>query len=434
MKHLHLECIGGASGDMMLGALVELGAPLETIQRALQSLGTAPFQLVAERGESMHITGIRMRVDIEGHPEAATPAHPVDEHHHHGHTHEHHHNHAHNAHEHAHPHEHRAFTEIRRMISATSLPEPVKAQATNVFELLGKAEAKIHGVPLEQIHFHEVGADDSIIDIVGSCVAFHFLGITSASTGPVPQGQGTIRCAHGVYPNPAPATLELTAGFPVAQTDESSELVTPTGAALLRGFVNAPGIPSGAVLVKTAYSLGRRKLQRRPNLLRASLYERHDASETADQCVMLECNLDDTTPELVGALMDEVLAAGALDVTSTPVIMKKQRPGVVFSLLCEPAKRDELLDVVFRGSTTFGVREYMVRRTKLSRRFETVNTPFGPVKIKIGQWRGDDITRSPELEDCRRLAREKGVSVRLVYDAALRIAGAVVPAPAPAKI
>ncbi len=419
MKHLHLECIGGASGDMMLGALIELGAPREAVERALSSLGTAKFSFSVERGESMHMAGVRLQIKVEGHPEAAEPAEPHD-----AHPHDHHHAHDHASapapHRHHHHHDHRSLTEIKEMIGRSSLPESVKVQATHVFTLLGRAEAKIHGVPLEQIHFHEVGADDSILDVVGSCLALHHLGITTVSTGPLPQGQGTIRCAHGVYPNPAPATLELTAGMAVVQTDEPFELITPTGAALLRGFVNAAMIPGGAVLATTAYSLGRRHLHHRPNLLRASIYNVVDHAGTADECLMMECNLDDTTPELIGALMDDLLSAGALDVTCAPVTMKKQRPGVVLSVLAAPAQREQLLEVIFRGSTTFGVREYAVQRTKLERRFESVPTAFGPVKIKIGRRAGVDLTRAPEFEDCRRIAREQGVSVRAVYEAAMR--------------
>lgn len=427
MSHLHLECIGGASGDMLLGALVNLGPPLEELTRALQNLGTAPFRLVITPGESMHVTGVRLRVEIEGHAGAAEPAEPLDEvgtelpgEDHpplHGHHHEDHDHAPHQPH-----HAHRALSDIEAMIAASALPEPVKADALRVFRLLGGAEAKIHGVPVEHIHFHEVGADDSILDIVGCCWAKHALGVTSVSTGPLPMGYGTIRCAHGVYPNPAPATLELTTGLPVVQTDEPFELVTPTGAALLAAWRRSSGAPSGTTLRKIGYGLGHRTLRNRPNLLRASLYdvETTDGFAASDTCLELACNLDDTTPELTGALMDEAFAAGALDVTITPVVMKKQRPGVIFTVLCPPELRANMLDILFRGSTTFGVREQTLHRTKLARRFETVETPFGPVRRKVGTWQGRDITHAPELEDCRRLAQASGVSVREVYEAAQR--------------
>ncbi len=419
MRHLHLECIGGASGDMILGALVELGVSRDELKDALSSLPVGNFDIVAEPAESRHITGVRLSVVVEGHAEAAEPADPVDSHPHshlHPHSHEHGHDHGHDG---EHRHEHHALSDIVAMLEASALPPPVIARALAIFRSLGQAEAKIHGVPVEDIHFHEVGAADSIIDITGSCWALERLGVQSVSVGPIPLGHGAIRCAHGVYPNPAPATIELIHGLPVTQVDEPFELVTPTGAALLAGWRTTDKVPSGSVLVKAAYSIGRRVLHHRPNVLRASLYEAVESAEH-DTCVMLECNLDDTTPELVGVLMDEVLAAGALDVTCSPVTMKKQRPGLVLSVLVEPSRREVVIDRIFRGSTTFGVREYTVQRTKLARRFEAVDTPYGLVNVKVGTWKGEVITRSPEMSDCQRIAAEKGVSVRAVYDAARR--------------
>ena len=419
MKHLRIECVGGASGDMMLGALVELGAPLDELTTALKQLGTAPFKLELTHAESMGITGVRMRVEIEGQEQAAQPAHAHD--HTHDHAHHHHEPAEDGHHDHHHHHDHRSLSSIKELIARADLPGPVKSASLAVFQRLGEAEASIHGVPVDDIHFHEVGADDSILDIVGSCWALHALGVDSISVSPIPQGQGTIRCAHGVYPNPAPATLALTAGLPVTQTDEPFELVTPTGAALIATWRNAEAPPAGSVVKKIAYSMGQRKLHHRPNLLRASLYDVEDhAGETSDTALLLACNLDDTTPELVGALMDDVLAAGALDVTCAPVTMKKQRSGMVFSVLCHPGDRERMLDIIFRGSTTFGVRETPVRRTKLQRRFETVTTPFGEVRVKIGSWQGEDITRAPEMDDCRRLAAKAGVNPRAVYEAAAR--------------
>jgi len=417
MSHLHIECVGGASGDMMLGSLVELGVPLGELKAALSTLPLGPFDLVTERAESFHITGMRLRVVVEGQEEAGEPAEPHDQHdqhdqhlHHHGHDAFHHHHHHHN-------HEHRALSDIVAMIGAANFPAEVKTNALKIFRLLGEAEAKIHGVPVEDIHFHEVGAADSILDIVGCCWSLHRLGITSVSIGAIPLGHGVIRCAHGIYPNPAPATIELIQGLPVVQVDEPFELVTPTGAALLAGWRTSDGVPVGSTLQRTAYSIGRRVLHQRPNVLRVSLFDTKE-SEEHDTCLILECNIDDTTPEIVGLLMEDVLAAGALDVTCTPVTMKKQRPGLVFSVLIQPILREKMIDLIFRGSTTFGIREYPVFRTKLARRFESVDTPYGLVKVKIGTWHGSDITRSPEISDCQRIAREHNVPVRVVYDAA----------------
>mgnify|MGYP000861048250 CR=1 FL=1 len=427
MKHLHLECVGGASGDMVLGALVALGADLDALREALRVLPLDPFTITAEPARSRGITGTRVSVAVAGQPEAAEPAEPVspvhDHHHHahhagHDHGHRHDHSHTHETHDHA---PHRALSEIVQLLEGAGLPANVTARAVGIFCSLGHAEAKVHGVPVADIHFHEVGAADSILDITGACWALEQLGVASVSVGPIPLGHGAIRCAHGVYPNPAPATIELIQGLPVVQTDEPFELVTPTGAALLAGWRTVAAIPPGAVLVRAAYGVGRRELHHRPNVVRASLYELAVSAER-DTCVVIECTLDDTTPELIGVLMEDVLAAGALDVTCTPVTMKKQRPGVVVSVLTEPERREVVIDRIFRGSTTFGVREYAVERTKLARAFETVATPYGPVRVKVGTWRGEVLTRSPEMADCQRVAAERGVAVRLVYEAA-RLAG-----------
>jgi uncharacterized protein (TIGR00299 family) protein len=397
---------------MILGALVELGVSLDELKQALAGLTVESFDIITERSTSMHISGLRLKVNIKGQPEAGEPAEPHD-HHTHEHSREH-------THEHSHTHEHHALSDIEKLIHAAQLSAKVKDMALRVFRSLGLAEAKIHGVPVEHIHFHEVGASDSIVDIVGSCWALNRLGVETVSVSPIPLGHGVIRCAHGVYPNPAPATLELISGMPVVSVDEPFELVTPTGAALLASWKNVNSIPSSALLSCVAYSIGRRSLHHRPNVLRASLYDVVESGGENDTCLVLECNLDDTTPELIGVLMDDVLAAGALDVTCTPVVMKKQRPGIVFSVLCETPQRENLLNIVFRGSTTFGIREYEVSRTKLSRRFETIGTPYGDVKVKIGTWKGEDVTRSPEMSDCQRIAREKNVPLRVVYEAAAR--------------
>jgi len=412
---------------MVLGALVALGADLHALREALQVLPLGAFTITAEPARSRGITGTRVSVAVEGQPEAGEPAEPVDADHGHHHHHEpaaartHDDDAAHgHAHTHTHPSHHpphRALSEIVQLLEVAGLPADVTARAVGIFCSLGHAEAKVHGVPVADIHFHEVGAADSILDITGACWALEALGATSVSVGPIPLGHGAIRCAHGVYPNPAPATIELIQGLPVVQTDEPFELVTPTGAALLAGWRTAAAIPPGAVLVRAAYGVGRRELHHRPNVVRASLYDLAATAER-DTCLMVECTLDDTTPELIGVLMDDVLAAGALDVTCTPVTMKKQRPGVVVSVLTEPERREAVIERLFRGSTTFGVREYTVERTKLARAFETVATPYGPVRVKVGTWQGEVLTRSPEMADCQRVAAERGVAVRAVYEAA----------------
>ena len=378
---------------MVLGALIGLGIPVEELNEELKSLKVDPFEIIVDEVVEQGMSGLRAKVVVHEH------------HHHHG---EHHRGHG------------RHLSTILKLIDASTLPEPVKDNASSVFRKIGEAEAAIHNVDIEKIHFHEVGAMDSIVDIVGCCLALYKLGVDGVSIRSLPQGHGTIDCAHGTYPNPAPATLRMLAGFPVEQVDEPFELVTPTGAALLSSWRTMESPAAGSKTVNTAYSFGHRRLRHRPNLLRATLYEVAD-EPTVDEVLVLECNLDDMTPELVGCLFDRLLAAGSLDVFTTPISMKKQRPGVLLTVLCHPSHRDKLLDLIFRESTTFGVREHLALRTILERNFETVETPFGSVRIKIGRRNGEVVTVSPEIEDCRKCAAQGGMPVKDVYDAALSI-------------
>lgn len=403
MRILSFDTIGGASGDMILAALIDLGVDAASLERDLASLKIGPFHLHAERGLSAHLAGTRVEVHAE--PEGRAHAHHHDHDHEHGHA------------------PHRGLAEIESLIRASALPDAVKDQACRVFRRIGEVEARMHGTTVDKIHFHEIGAVDSIVDIVGCCLALHRLGVEAVAVGPLPQGRGVIRCAHGTFPNPAPATVELLRGMAIEQTDLPFELVTPTGAALLAEWRTMERPPAGAKIERVGYGLGHRDLGDRPNLLRAVfLTDSSESSEEADTCLVLETNIDDMTPELIGALTQRLLTAGALDAFTVPVQMKKQRPGVLLTVLCAQADREKLLDLIFRESTTFGVREYEARRTILARRIETVRTPYGEVRVKIGSWRGHDITRAPEFEDCLRLAAEKGVEARHVYQEALKLA------------
>ncbi len=397
---------------MILGALVNLGVPVDELNEELKSLKVDPFEIVVENVVEQGMSGIRARVELHEH------------HHHHDPDHGHHHG--------------RHLSTILKLIDESELSASVKESASLVFQRIGEAEAAIHGIDIEKIHFHEVGAMDSIVDIVGCCLALHKLGVNEVSIRSLPQGHGMIECAHGTYPNPAPATLRLLEGFPVEEVDEPFELVTPTGAALLSVWRTAEVPATGSRAAKMAYSFGHRKLNGRPNLLRATLYETGgrrsveapnipygsdgaSPSNGTDEVLILECNLDDTTPELVGCLFDQLLEAEALDVFTTPVFMKKQRQGILLTVLCLPSERSTMLDLIFRESTTFGIRERLEKRTILERSFQTLETPYGKVRVKIGQRNGEIVTVSPEIEDCRKRAKESGVPVRNVYDAALSI-------------
>ena len=383
MKILQFDMIGGASGDMILGALIELGADAKRLRQGLSSLPIEPFEIEATPFQGDKIRGVQVAVRLHEHP--------------HHHT--------------------RNLRDIQNIIAESKLPQRVKDLSLKVFDRIATAEAKVHGTTTDEVHFHEVGALDSIIDIVGCCLGLDLLGVDEVAVGPFPVGRGTIECAHGTFPNPAPATLELLQGSPVVQTDEIKELVTPTGAALLTTWRTRDRTPDGSRIIKTAYSFGHHKLEQRQNLLRAILLEAE--TETAGgTCLVIECNIDDTTPELLGSLTQQLMEAGALDAFTTAVQMKKQRPGTLLTTLCDPDKKELFLDLIFRESTTFGVREYMTHRTMLARRTVDVTTRYGTIRIKIGRWKGQDVTFAPEMEDCIRRARESNAPVRAVYEAA----------------
>ncbi|MBO5763512.1 MAG: nickel pincer cofactor biosynthesis protein LarC [Lentisphaeria bacterium] len=392
MKILRLDSVGGASGDMLLGVFFALGVEPEKLQHALAGLLPEPFSLRADAVCENGITGIRASVEL-AEPEG---------------------------------HCHRTLADIRKILQDSSLPEAVKEQAVGVFTLLAEAEGKIHGKLPEEVAFHEVGAVDSIVDIAGCCLAWPWLGLDALELSPLPLGHGVMRCAHGIMPIPAPATALLfqSCQLPAAADDEPFELVTPTGAALLGYWPKT--IPRGQhVIAATGNSFGKRRLLNRPNLLRGMILE-ESSGNGGDTVWELECDVDDTTPEILGAAAAELLTAGALDVTQTPVFMKKQRSGTRLSLLVRPEDREAFLRRIFALTSTFGIRERQVKRSILHRRLETVSTPYGAVKIKIGSWKGEDLTASPEFSDCQRLAEESGVSVKLIYAEAQGVAAKII--------
>ena len=388
MKTLRFDSVGGASGDMILSALASVGADLNTVRGQLASLELESFEIREETVSDHGLNGIRVSVDI---PE---------------------HNHA----------PHRRLKDIRNLIAAGHFSDRAKALSTAVFERLADAEARVHNATPETIHFHEVAGTDSIVDIVGGCIALDLTGVEAISVGPLPLGCGTTCFSHGVMPVPVPATVELLKGHPVVQTNEQAELVTPTGAALLMTWTQTGKTPPSGpgIIVTSGNGFGRRELQGRPNLLRAAILETTTQTANSDRCLVLECNVDDTVPELIGSLSVKLLEAGALDVFTTAVQMKKQRPGTLLTVLARPQDRPELIDTIFSESTTFGIREYETTRSVLGRRHEEVKTPYGMVRVKVGSWKGRDITRAPEYEDCLRRAEDNGVAVRIVYEAACR--------------
>lgn len=393
---LWFDSVGGASGDMILSSLVDLGVRPADLNEPLASLGDFHVSLEAHRHTEHGMHGTRLTVHAHEHSHEQGGHHPHENSHH-----------------------HRHLSDIRTMVTTAKLPEEVKRRSLAVFERLAQAEASVHGTTPEEVHFHEVGALDSIADIVGSCLALHLLHIDHIGCSPLPQGHGVIECAHGIFPNPPPGTLELLKGFPVSHADEPFELVTPTGAALLSTWRSLDRWPDSWSIKAIGHGFGQRKLNLRPNLLRAIILEEPIvAPADPDLCLVLETNIDDTTPELVGALVPKLLAAGAYDAFTTAIQMKKQRPGTLLTILCTPDLKSVMLDLVFTESTTFGVREHLTRRTMLEREMIQVRTAYGPIGIKIGRWHGTSVTASPEYEDCLKAAKQHGVPVRLVYECA----------------
>lgn len=405
MRILYFDCFSGISGDMTVGALRDLGVDESVFHDAVSSLGLgSEIHLHFERGQRQGISGSRFHVHEHG---AHAHGHAADGHHSHD-------GHEGTAHIHG-----RTYRQICDVLEHSSLNPEVKARARAVFHRIAVAEAKIHGVPVDDIGFHEVGAADSIGDIVAACAGIHSLGPLTIESSALVEGTGWIKCAHGRFPLPAPATLEILAGIPLRQVAEDVEFITPTGAAILAEFATRFG-PMGEMRVeRTGYGIGTRDTTPRPNVLRAILGEAGDpdASET-DEISQIETNLDDITPELAGAAMQKLFQAGALDVFFTAAQMKKNRPGFVMTVLCKPKLTDEMSRILLTETSAFGVRILAARRYKLRREFRDVETPYGKVRIKLG-FLGDDLVQAaPEFESCRAVAELAGVSVRDVHLAA----------------
>lgn len=426
-RTLYLDCFSGASGDMLIGALLDCGLDFELLKSKLGGLGVEGYELRLATVDRCGITAAKFDVALGEEPE---PAHA----HGHAHSHDHAHPHDHSHHDHApvEPHlhsSHRALSTIRRMIAESALSPQVKARAQAIFQRIGEAESKVHNIPIETVHFHEVGAVDSIVDIVGCCIGLEALGIERVIASPLHVGFGTFRCAHGIYPVPGPATTELLKGVPIYSKDIEGELMTPTGAAIISTLAESYGHLPMMRIERIGYGAGTRTYPKFPNVLRAILGEtggetggeiEADADETPDLVTVIEANLDDLNPQVFGHLMERALAAGALDLFYTAVQMKKNRPGVLLTLLCRPADRAKMIDLLLRETTTLGVRYRDERREILRREFLPVETEYGPIRIKISTSRdGRTMNAAPEFEDCRAAALQHQVALREVQLAAM---------------
>jgi uncharacterized protein (TIGR00299 family) protein len=404
VKTLYLDCISGISGDMTLAALIDLGADLAYIERHLRELPIDPFEMWTETVVKRGITARKLRLRVEK---------PRQDHHHH---------------------HHRRAADILAMIDNSGLPPKVKRRSRAIFRAIAESEGKIHGTGPEEVHFHEVGAMDSILDIVGVCLALENLAIEEVYASPVPAGYGKVRMAHGLYPIPAPATADLLVGLPLSDWNAEGELTTPTGAAILKTLVKGFGPLRSMTIQRIGYGAGEKDFDH-PNVLRAMLVgktpecgerrnwafsEAVDASGESEEAVaVLEAQLDDITGEALGYAMDRLFASGALDVFYTPVYMKKNRPGTLLTVLVLPESADRCERTLLLETTTLGVRRAMWTRRKLERRVVSVETPYGPVRLKQA-FLGEVLVRQmPEYEDVAEAARRAGVPFHQVYQAAL---------------
>ena len=478
MKALYVEPFAGISGNMLLGALLDAGVPFAFLQEEFAKLHLGNYELVHK---SVNKSGIQAQYfnvvlpeEQEHEHEHAHDGDHVHEHHHahdhddnhehehhhdhehdhawmhahgiaHSHDHElvheeepcgcgHHHDHEHNHdqehhhehHTHHHHHEHRNLHDIEEILDHSDLPKEVIAKAKEVFLAIAKAEAKVHGSTVEEIHFHEVGAIDTIIDVVGNILALQYLGIEKVFTTPVNTGFGFVECAHGQMPVPAPATAELLQGIPNYRGTVEKEMTTPTGAALLKVLASpVKEVPDGFTGETIGYGAGTRDVAI-PNVLRVTMglwnetVGNGNSGSAVERLLFLECNLDDLNPEIMPYVLEKLLAAGALDAWLQPVIMKKGRPAQTLKVLCSPEQRQVMEQIMFTQTTTLGVRAYYVERTALERRWKTVQTPWGEVRVKEGLLDGKVVNAVPEFEDCKKIAEANGVPLKAVETAALQ--------------
>lgn len=384
MSLIYVDAFAGAAGDMLLGALLDAGADEAALRRHLATLGVSGYELVVHHEVRHGLRASRAEVRLDHH------AHHV----------------------------HRGLGDVHAILDGGDLPAGAAEKAKAVFRRLAEAEATVHGTTPEEVHFHEVGAVDAIVDIAGVCTCLALVGATRIVSSPLPMGSGYVDAAHGRLPVPAPAVVELMRGFPTAECVETGERTTPTGAAILVTLAEGFGPMPAMVVEAVGYGAGGRQGEHMPNCVRVTIgAERNTGGEGGDAVWLLEANIDDATGETLGAAAEAILAAGARDVWLTPATMKKGRPGVVVGCLADEARRADVETAVFEHTTTFGLRRQRVERTTLAREHVEVETVYGAARMKVGRRGREIVTASPEYADCAALAEAHGVAVRKVYDA-----------------
>jgi len=382
MKTLYFDCFAGASGDMILGAMVAAGVDPSFLREQLLLLPVAGFSIDFETVNRSGLSATYARVEA------------------------------------AHEHKHRHLSDIKQIIEGSGLSDSVKRRAVQIFTRLAEAEARVHNEPVDHVHFHEVGALDAIVDVVGAAICFDALRIDRFMCSPIHTGSGMVKMAHGQFPIPPPAVTELLKGVPLYATEIKGELLTPTGAAIITTVCHEYGPIPQMLTETTGYGAGTREYPDFPNVLRVLLGQTEDQSATDERLWMLETNLDDASPQIVGHVMDRVLESGALDCFFTPVQMKKNRPGVLLSVLCGREEKDAVMKLLFLETTTLGVRSYEVTRRALRRSLVRVETQYGPIDVKVAHLDGRVVNEMPEFEQCRQAAANANVPLKVVEEAA----------------
>jgi len=388
LRIAYFDCFAGISGDMTLGALVDAGADFENLKSQLAELGVKDYSITLDRVIQHGISASKVRVHLNNEHH--------HEHHHHG----------------------RSFTDIKRLIESSSLSDYVKSKSVAIFKRLGEAEAKIHGKGIEEIHFHEVGAVDSIIDIVGACICLELLGIDKVYCSPMPTFHGTVEIAHGTFPLPAPATVEILKDVPWRELGIEGEMVTPTGAAIVAELAESFGSMPAMTLQATGYGAGAKDFGI-PNVLRVMVGESADKTSEHEEVAVIESNIDDLSPQIYEVVMERLFAAGALDVYLTPIQMKKNRPATLLCVICSPESVNTIADILFEETSTIGLRVDKRSRICLPRETVNVETAYGPIRIKTARKDSKIINAQPEYEDCKAAAAKHNIAVKIVRDSAI---------------
>ena len=386
MRTLYFDCFAGASGNMILGALLALGIDLEELKRNLGTLAIAEFDLEVSRVDRSGIVATHVEVKVP------------------------------------HEHLHRHLSDIDRIIDGSQLSDSIKARSKSIFRRLAEAESKVHGIDLDEVHFHEVGAMDAIVDVVGACIGFEMLGIERFACSKVHVGSGFVKMAHGNFPVPPPAVAELLTGIPVYSTEIEGELITPTGAAIISTLCDSYGVLPEMKVEVTSYGAGTREYTDFPNVVRLMLGETANAkvaNVSTDRLILIETNIDDISPQILGYVMERSFELGALDCWFTPIQMKKNRPATMVSILCKSVNKDIFAELLYSETSTIGVRIREVDRECLSREMVSVETRYGTVDVKIARRANEVMNAMPEYDQVKKLAREKGVAFSVVRDAVL---------------